>query len=122
MFGIRTFALLVDTVHLPIHHILIHKQKLTSSGALGTSVFMSMAWMASFAMTAVHLATNLDYSRVGDPQTVYGLGIGSVLFQCLIAIFYVMYMGYSAAAVQRRRKRGNGPIEKSPPLNTTGRL
>ncbi|KAF2120685.1 hypothetical protein BDV96DRAFT_595115 [Lophiotrema nucula] len=102
-FFFRAFlALVPDTIHLPIAHILLHKNKLHPVGALVCGVIFFCLWVDS-ALWGIFTTTWSEYYNKDKNAWDELANMGSAL-QVVTALLYLAYMGYSAKAVHEWRK------------------
>jgi hypothetical protein len=104
MFFWRSFALLIDTVHLPIHLIFFLKNKMRPAVALSTSIVMMLIWAGSAANTIVLSVSSYKPSDRSRQLVTFRLAAANLAFQCLIVLLYFIYMCFCARAVHEKRK------------------
>ncbi|KAF2865670.1 hypothetical protein BDV95DRAFT_599633 [Massariosphaeria phaeospora] len=106
-FAILAFALLLEVLHLPIHHFLIYKQKMRPVAALCTSLFMFAIWLANAIICQIVIIG--QENGYADELSTDELAMAGTVLRYLVVILYMFYAAYSAVAVHRRRMESKNP-------------
>lgn len=89
----------IETIHLPIHLTLYVKNLLHPIAALVLSICLSGIW----AYQSVGTIMADMCAETTHPDVWMGLLYTREAFHCLLALFYLAYIGVSAAAVHKWR-------------------
>ncbi|KAF2189480.1 hypothetical protein K469DRAFT_40972 [Zopfia rhizophila CBS 207.26] len=100
-------AIIPETFHIPIHHVLIHKNRNHPVAALTLSIICMGLWLSSGLMT-LFIWWSKEYSHsetnAFDELVMAGMGL-----QFVLTLLYLIYMGFAAAAVHKwRGNKKNG--------------
>lgn len=99
----RAYALMLDTIHLSIAHLLLWTSRLHPIFALVSSLFAALAWLAAALVSLFMQMSDENPPEETDGLLYQRLVTAMYSLEFLVAILHFTYMGFAAVAVHRWR-------------------